>query len=220
MKRLFIKIIFILLFSIFIYGNSVYAVEENLESKTDNEIIHVEEIQTKINESFEPIENFELLGYLMVANDEANIRVGPDTKYKRIGKLKLGEEVFVVGKLSVNWYQIQYETQPAYVFCEYLSVIPKTEEITQETKEENMTGQSVSVQEMKEEKRQEIQSEQEVREELKGKEAAEEYQELSEKQSDTNYFPIILAILLIFLFISSLLFLFIGNHDADINEII
>lgn len=74
----------------------------------------------------------------MTANSEVNVRLGPDTAYKSIGRLEEGDLIYVLGKLSSNWYQIQYEEQAAYVSCDYLTDINiETENKTEEIQSEN-----------------------------------------------------------------------------------
>lgn len=80
-------------------------------------------------------DGFEVLSTVMVANDEANVRTGPGTDYRSLGKLEIGQDVYVLGRMPDNWYQISYDNQNAYVSCDYLTAPEVDETLAQEMQE-------------------------------------------------------------------------------------
>lgn len=83
------------------------------------------------NVNTEDIQEYESLNLMMIANSEANVRSGPDTRYKSLGRLEKGQQVYVLGRVPGNWYQVVYGEGSAFVFCDYLTEI-EVEEIESE----------------------------------------------------------------------------------------
>lgn len=60
----------------------------------------------------------------MYASNAVNVRIGPSTDFERVGALKHGQEVKVVGQASTGWYEIAYGEEMAYVSDKYLQSEP------------------------------------------------------------------------------------------------
>ena len=56
------------------------------------------------------------------ANDNVNVRKGPDTTYTKIGSLKKNAKVSIVAKTSNNWYKIKFNSSYAYVSSQYVTL--------------------------------------------------------------------------------------------------
>lgn len=58
----------------------------------------------------------------LVLSGPLNVRSGPGTSYSRIGSLKVGTTVTVIGK-SGQWYQIKYANLTGYVHSDYVTLM-------------------------------------------------------------------------------------------------
>ena len=58
----------------------------------------------------------------LVLSGPLNVRSGPGTSYTRIGSLKVGTTVTVIGK-SGQWYQIKYANLTGYVHSDYVTLM-------------------------------------------------------------------------------------------------
>ncbi len=91
---------------------------ESAETETETETETVE-AKEKIEYTVTPIEEVS-----MYATNAVNVRQGPSTDFERVGALKLGQEVKVIGEASTGWYEITYGEEKAYVSNKYLQTEP------------------------------------------------------------------------------------------------
>lgn len=90
--------------------------EMSFETEPESETVF-DEISSEMSpDSFE-VEVFEAE---LCANKTVNVRKGPSTDYEKVGVLDKGVSVKVIGKVSLGWYQIQYEDETAYVAQSFL----------------------------------------------------------------------------------------------------
>lgn len=61
----------------------------------------------------------------IVTVDILNIRSGPSTDKEKLGKLSLGTTVEILSE-NEGWYEINYESQKAYLCAEYIRIIDST----------------------------------------------------------------------------------------------
>ena len=73
----------------------------------------------------------------MYATSAVNVRKGPSTDFDRVGALKHGQEVKVVGQASTGWYEITYGEEKAYVSDKYLQSEPVPVEQIQQAASNN-----------------------------------------------------------------------------------
>lgn len=66
------------------------------------------------------VENVEL-GYGIVNDTRVNMRSGPGTKYKSLGKFTYGEMAYIIG-INNQWYKVIYNDQICYIRSDYLDV--------------------------------------------------------------------------------------------------
>ncbi|WP_343348660.1 SH3 domain-containing protein [Terrisporobacter petrolearius] len=57
------------------------------------------------------------------ANNNVNVRKGPNTTYAKVGSLKRNAKVTVVAKSSNNWYKIKLNSGYGYVSSQYITII-------------------------------------------------------------------------------------------------
>lgn len=94
----------------------VEEVEETVtETETETMTVEVKNIEYEVT----PIEEKS-----MYATSAVNVRRGPSTDFERVGALKLGQEVKVIGEASTGWYEITYGEDKAYVSNRYLQIEP------------------------------------------------------------------------------------------------
>ncbi|MCM1145355.1 MAG: SH3 domain-containing protein [Blautia sp.] len=70
---------------------------------------------------------------IMYSTSSVNIRKGPSTDFERIGGLRLGQEVSVIGQADTGWYEVLYNETKAYVSDQYLQDEKPVVETAQET---------------------------------------------------------------------------------------
>lgn len=66
------------------------------------------------------VENVEL-GYGVVNDTRVNMRSGPGTNYRSLGKFTRGEKAYIVG-INNKWYKVIYNDQICYIRSDYLDV--------------------------------------------------------------------------------------------------
>lgn len=94
------------------------ATETEMETEAETEEMTTEEAQV-IEYEVTPMDEVS-----MYASNAVNIRKGPSTDFDRVGALKHGQEVKVVGQASTGWYEIAYGEDKAYVSDKYLQNEP------------------------------------------------------------------------------------------------
>ncbi len=56
--------------------------------------------------------------------DNVNIRSGPTTESERLGSAYKGFDYKILSKDNAEWIKIEYDGKPAYVFAEYVEIVP------------------------------------------------------------------------------------------------
>lgn len=56
--------------------------------------------------------------------DNVNIRSGPGTDYERLGSAYKGYDFKIISGEDSEWIKIEYDGKPAYVYSEYVEVVP------------------------------------------------------------------------------------------------
>ncbi len=56
----------------------------------------------------------------MYVSDTVNVRCGAGTDYDKVGKLKWGSEVTVVGETDNGWYEVDYDDATAFIIGDYM----------------------------------------------------------------------------------------------------
>ncbi|MEW9078443.1 SH3 domain-containing protein [Terrisporobacter glycolicus] len=56
------------------------------------------------------------------ANNNVNVRKGPNTTYAKVGSLKKNSKVTIVAKSSNNWYKIKFNSGYGYVSSQYITI--------------------------------------------------------------------------------------------------
>ncbi len=85
--------------------------------------IEVEDIQPTVEEMKEAVKiNVEDRARLI--EDNVNIRSGPGTEYDRLGSAYKGFDYKILSKDNSEWIKIEYDNKPAYVFAEYVEIVP------------------------------------------------------------------------------------------------
>ncbi|MCR4649668.1 MAG: SH3 domain-containing protein [Lachnospiraceae bacterium] len=56
--------------------------------------------------------------------DNVNIRSGPTTESERLGSAYKGFDYKILSKDNSEWIKIEYDGRPAYVFAEYVEIVP------------------------------------------------------------------------------------------------
>ena len=88
-----------------------------------HEKIDLSELETQVAENKEEV-HIEVEDRARLIEDNVNIRSGPGTDYDRLGSAYKGFDFKVLGDKDKEWIKIEYDGKPAYVFSEYVEVIP------------------------------------------------------------------------------------------------
>lgn len=59
-----------------------------------------------------------------ITADNINVRSGPGTDYERLGSAYLGYDFELLSGGDEEWTKIRYDGKEAYVFTEYIEIIP------------------------------------------------------------------------------------------------
>lgn len=113
------------------------------------------------------------LNIMFQTTDTVNLRSGPDTSYKSLGKLEAGQSVMATGQTEDGaWYQIYYEGQNAYISSEFAAEAEAHENLEEELAESSQKAQ------------QEIEAD--IRAQLQEQEAQAELEKLQEQQKEAE----------------------------------
>lgn len=161
-------------------------------------------------------ELFEVLGIRMTATDVANVRSGPDTIYRSIGRLEVGQEVIVLGRLPMNWYQIEFEEDMAYVSGDYLQ---EMDQPNLPTEIEQSTEDSETIKELRGQIEQLTDERDTVRADLQVMKAANEEltvklntQSVEKEKVQVNYLALVIAGLFTVIFVGAVVILLISEY--------
>lgn len=111
----FTKILLLTGLSITLFCTTVFAEEtDKVEANIVNDLIEVSEEETNENKTGD------------VNVNVLNVRSGTSTDTKILGKLYLGNTVNIIEVLD-DWYQIEYDSNTAFVFSEYIDICNETD---------------------------------------------------------------------------------------------
>ena len=83
-----------------------------------------EDSQELISEEEPSSETIEVVDRVRITGDNINVRSGPGTDYERLGSAYRGYDFELVQKVDAQWTKIIYDGKEAYVFNEYIEIIP------------------------------------------------------------------------------------------------
>lgn len=82
------------------------------------------EPESVIEEVSEPEPEVVIEDRVRIINDNINVRSGPGTDYERLGSAYTGYDFEFIEQLEEGWTKIVYDDQMAYVYSEYVEIIP------------------------------------------------------------------------------------------------
>lgn len=98
------------------FATEVQVVADEVQETNQNEIQQeVQEVQEVQKENKKGIVTVDIL----------NVRSGPSTDTEKLGKLSLGTNVEVLSE-NEGWYEINFESQQAYICAEYVRLLDST----------------------------------------------------------------------------------------------
>ncbi len=104
----------------------------------------VSEVESVVEEVPEPEPEVVIEERVRIINDNINVRSGPGTDYDRLGSAYTGYDFEFVEQLDEGWTKIVYDGQMAYVYSEYVEIIPMVlEEDGSYSEYVDMEGESV-----------------------------------------------------------------------------
>ncbi|MBO4311236.1 MAG: SH3 domain-containing protein [Lachnospiraceae bacterium] len=87
------------------------------------EKVDLSDIEIQINEKKEEV-HIEVEDRARLIEDNVNIRSGPGTDFERLGSAYKGFDFKILSNDGSDWLKIEYDNRPAYVFAEYVEIVP------------------------------------------------------------------------------------------------
>lgn len=84
----------------------------------------VSEPESVIEEVSEPEPEVVVVERARIIDDNINVRSGPGTDYERLGSAYSGYDFEFIEQLEEGWTKIVYDDREAYVYSEYVEIIP------------------------------------------------------------------------------------------------
>lgn len=84
----------------------------------------ISEQESVVEEVSEPEPEIVIVERVRIVNDNINVRSGPGTDYERLGSAYTGYDFEFVEQLEEGWTKIVYDDREAYVYSEYVEIIP------------------------------------------------------------------------------------------------
>ena len=91
------------------------------------EKVDMEEIQMQVKEKEEQQDKtvkLDVHNRARLIEDNVNIRSGPGTDYERLGSAYKGYDFKIISGENSEWVKIEYDGKPAYVYAEYVEIVP------------------------------------------------------------------------------------------------
>lgn len=91
------------------------------------EKVDMEEIQMQVKEKEESQNKtvqIDVHNRARLIEDNVNIRSGPGTDYERLGSAYKGYDFKIISGEGSEWIKIEYDGKPAYVYAEYVEIVP------------------------------------------------------------------------------------------------
>lgn len=82
------------------------------------------EQESVVEEVSEPEPELVIEERVRIVNDNINVRSGPGTDYERLGSAYTGYDFEFIEQLEEGWTKIVYDDREAYVYSEYVEIIP------------------------------------------------------------------------------------------------
>lgn len=135
----------------------------------------------------EEAEGMVSMSTFMSANDEANIRSGPDTTYEILGKTEIDRTLYVTGQTSDGlWYRISLEGQEAYISAEFVNAPAETGDLDAELAQSMADSEQEATEELKAQEEAIRQAEQQAQEEAAAQEAEQKAAEEKAESEKKN----------------------------------
>ena len=80
-------------------------------------------------ESTEEIDLSTVIVRVRVIDDNINVRLGPGTEQKRLGSAYYGNTFEYISQSHDGWTKIIYDGKEAYIFTEYVELVPMVEDV-------------------------------------------------------------------------------------------
>ena len=97
--------------------------EDNNFYLPKKEVISEEELELQIEKQREEVK-IEIVNRARIIEDNVNVRSGPGTDYDRLGSAYKGFDYEVLSTDNSEWVKIKYDDKAAYVFAEYVEIVP------------------------------------------------------------------------------------------------
>ena len=97
--------------------------EDNNFYLPKKEQISEEELELQIEKQREEVK-IEIVNRARIIEDNVNVRSGPGTDYDRLGSAYKGFDYEVLSTDNSEWVKIKYDDKAAYIFAEYVEIVP------------------------------------------------------------------------------------------------
>ena len=97
--------------------------EDNNFYLPKKEVMSEGELELQIEKQREEVK-IEIVNRARIIEDNVNVRSGPGTDYDRLGSAYKGFDYEVLSTDNSEWVKIKYDDKAAYVFAEYVEIVP------------------------------------------------------------------------------------------------
>ncbi len=117
-------VIIVLVIAITVTGIKLATRPKIVVEEESSSVIHAEEQITFFEENTEELSAADIVARAKIVDDNINVRTGPGTDYDRLGSAYYGNTFEYVSQSHDGWTKIKYDNKTAYVFSEYVELIP------------------------------------------------------------------------------------------------
>lgn len=105
-------------------GIGIFSLKLVSRNKQAPEIEEESEVEVVSEEPESEEEQIEVVDRVRITNDNINVRSGPSTESERLGSAYSSYTYEYLGNADEGWVKIMYDGKEAYVFGEYVEIVP------------------------------------------------------------------------------------------------
>lgn len=117
-------VIIVLVIAVVVTGVKLSTRPKIVVQEESSSIVSAKEEITFFEENTEEVSLADIVARAKIIDDNINVRTGPGTDYDRLGSAYYGNTFEYVSQSHDGWTKIKYDNKVAYVFTEYVELIP------------------------------------------------------------------------------------------------
>ena len=117
-------VIIVLVIAIVVTGIKLSTRPKIIVEEESSSVVSVKEEITFFEENSEEVSLADIVARAKILDDNINVRTGPGTDFDRLGSAYYGNTFEYISQSHDGWTKIKYDNKVAYVFSEYVELIP------------------------------------------------------------------------------------------------